>query len=311
MSLRSLLLLLAFTRMVASSQAAVIPNDLQSGDSYHLAFVTRDKRDADSSDIENSNQFVQEQAALSSTAGTDEGITYRAIASTEAIDARDNAPVEAPVYLLDGSTRIANGLADMWDGTLLAPITLDQFGSTWLEEYVWAGTKQIGTAYYPLRPHTSASYVIARFGSSSENDLQWISDGSALTTSQLRFYALSNPLIVPEVPEPASWIMWLGSAAMLGLFSRDRRGLYSGGWPASLNRIHPSGHPIGDLDQRSKENDVRRVYRHVIARSASHRFGRSSSTPLCDSRPRIRRGIVVAFRERWLLTNLRRPDLGN
>ena len=78
--------------------------------------------------------------ASSQAANSALGTTWRAIASTPAVDARDNtgtnpASTGVPIYLLDGSTVIANSNADLWDGNLLNPLNVDHPNTV---------TKQIG-----------------------------------------------------------------------------------------------------------------------------------------------------------------------
>src|SRR5687768_14537876 len=105
--------------VASSSHGSIfVPPGLNPGDMYHLAFVTRDERDATSSDITVYNAFVQVQAALNPTlTGTDMGVLWNAIGSTASVNARDNAPVAAAVYLLDG-TKIADDFGDIWDGSI-------------------------------------------------------------------------------------------------------------------------------------------------------------------------------------------------
>ncbi len=119
----------------ADLQASIyVPPGLSPGDTYHLVFVTEGYTNATSSDIDYYNAFVQSEAARNpSLTGTEMGVTWRVIASTSAIDARDNAHVEAPVYLLNG-TKVADDHADFWDGFLDAPVIVDQFVDTWPAE---------------------------------------------------------------------------------------------------------------------------------------------------------------------------------
>jgi len=121
------ILLIVMTVATSPAGGVVIPTGLTEGDPYHLAFVTSGTRTGNSTDIAVYNTFVQDQAAMnSSLTGTNVGVTYTAIASTETVDASDNALVEAPIYLLDGTTKVADGFSDLWDGTLDAPLDLTQ-----------------------------------------------------------------------------------------------------------------------------------------------------------------------------------------
>jgi hypothetical protein len=201
---------------VLNTQASVlVPDGLQPGDMYHLAFVTRGERNATSTDIQDYNDFVQLQASANAAlTGTDMGVTWRAIASTSATDARDNARVEAPVYLMNGTTQIASGFADMWDGSLLAPIGLDQFANP-ISTIVWTGSSTDGFA--TGQPLGSPDFRTA--GATTQSDGRWISQGIAGESIQT-LYALSTKLTVPgtaAVPEPAMYAVWLVLGSLGGL----------------------------------------------------------------------------------------------
>ena len=135
----------------SSARAVVVPTGLNPGDTYHLAFLTDGTRDAVPTSIGIYNTFVQDQAALnSSLTGTDQGVQWFVIGSTFGKDARVNAEVSAPVYLLDGTTKVADGFADIWDGTIDNPIDVDQYGLSVINpDPVFAGSDFDGTEYFP------------------------------------------------------------------------------------------------------------------------------------------------------------------
>ena len=133
------------------------------GDQYRIVFVSSTFRDPASDNIADYNAHVQ---AAANTAGLGSA-TWNAIASTwdgdggAAVDARDNtgtnftvAPVGTSIFLIDGTTKIADNYTDLWDGTIDSqinrtesngayspPLTspFGQFGG------VWAGTTSSGT----------------------------------------------------------------------------------------------------------------------------------------------------------------------
>ena len=72
--------------VVSSVRGGVILPNLPVGSQYQLTFVTAGSRDAMSTNIEDYNQFVTEQAALNPA--LPQGLTWRAIASTATVDAR-------------------------------------------------------------------------------------------------------------------------------------------------------------------------------------------------------------------------------
>jgi hypothetical protein len=130
------LLTVCFSVASLAFAGPIVPAGLSPGDKYHLVFITRGVHDGASSDISAYNSFVQTEAAANpALTGTDVGITWSAIASTRTVNARDNALVSAPIYLLNG-TKVADGFSDLWDSTtpahsplLSAPINVDQFGA--------------------------------------------------------------------------------------------------------------------------------------------------------------------------------------
>ena len=64
--------------------------------------------------------------------------------STATTDARDNAPVAGPVYLLDGTTKVVDNSSDMWDGNIDNAIVIDQFQKYYAAN-VLTGTASDGT----------------------------------------------------------------------------------------------------------------------------------------------------------------------
>jgi len=223
---------------VSSAQAVFVPAGLQAGDSYHLLFVTDETRNASAAFITSYNNFVQEQAELNpSLTGTDQGITYNAVASALRLDvddilvgvsARDNALVEAPVYLTDG-TFIASGFDDLWntaniDNKLLpAPINVTQFGvvDTTSPLAVATGTNFDGT--YSQSPLGNIDLInqASKVGDRLQRGPQWIDDNIGPNGQLIpyNFYAMSQKITV--VPLPAA--VWLFGSALLGLVGMARR----------------------------------------------------------------------------------------
>ncbi len=192
------------------------PPGLNPGDVYHLAFLTAGSRDATSSNINDYNQFVQEQAdAGSLTSGLD--LEWKAIASTQTVSAIDNAPVVGAVFLLD-FTRVANSSGDLWDGAIQSPIDFTQNGITLGTTAVWTGTDVDGTSAESGFRALGTSRV--RYGLSSNTNGYWIVRGAQFDlNTKSSFYALSEAITVNAVPEPAS----LAIFGMIGLLACGRR----------------------------------------------------------------------------------------
>ena len=191
----------------------LVPAGLSVGDTYHLVFVTSTKRDALTNTINVYNTFVQNTA---NSAGLGD-INWKVIGSTFVrqgvfTNAIDNINVQGPVFRLDG-VLVANNSADLWDGSIQAPINVDENGVKHLEERnVWTGTHVDGSNGGPRSFSNDDGLfdtgTIAYYGSyistlGPVTDQWWITRAEQLKTVKNPFYAISELLTVP-VPEPIS-----------------------------------------------------------------------------------------------------------
>ncbi len=227
--------LLALTIISASASVAtagiIIPPGLNPGDQFHLAFVTKnDIANALSSDIDFYNDFVQAEADAGSVTGS-LGLTWKALASTDTVAARDNAPVSAPVFLVDFTTRIATGFADLWDGSIENELNVDQDGVERLHTAtstitIWTGSFANGLPYITVSAHRTLGSPLVYVGSTIRTGPRWMEEEPfSPTQNDHGLFALSEPITVPgnaPVPEPASVIVWL-SLAMVGVVSANAR----------------------------------------------------------------------------------------
>jgi hypothetical protein len=142
-------LMLTAALLLAPAAAGALPIEpagLMPGELYHWFFITRGAMDSTSDDIADYNAFVNAQAALNPDLS---GLNWRALASTESIDARDNAPISGPVFFLDGR-KFQDGFLDMWDGSNVGTLVpeIDQFGLVRAQDpfpWVWTGSDVDGT----------------------------------------------------------------------------------------------------------------------------------------------------------------------
>jgi len=201
------------------------------GDQYRFAFHTSATITAVSADIATYNTWVQGLANASTAynIGADDGVTWKAIGSTAAVDARDNTSTNPTVetgcaiFLLDGSTVVANDYADLWDGEIQHIINLTEQGTEWAY-WPWTGTEIDGTA---------------GTGGSSANPLGsngQVGQGNASVTTEwiwrvwtmdppenlMPMYALSDPLIIVvddpnlhSVDAGVDMITWSGQQVQL------------------------------------------------------------------------------------------------
>jgi hypothetical protein len=198
---------------------------LSPGAEYRLVFVTGATTSATSPDIADYNAFVTgfansvvELAALATS--------WTAIASTDAIDARDNTgtnPTDGmgvPIYRLDG-TLIATSNQDLWDDTLLAPISYTETGvhradvigvPHGIEEtLVWTGTNDSGAAACDF--YLGADGGGAVTGQWTDKFAPWIVASLEPTDSQMPLYAISG--VLTFVPEPAAVVLlWHATAGL-------------------------------------------------------------------------------------------------
>jgi hypothetical protein len=240
----ALLAATAFTIPAAQASITTVPGGLNPGDQYRLVFVTRNLVpnygpdggiEGYYSDIDVYNDavsyaanMVPELAAL--------GVDWKAIASTSAINARQNTGTDpslggVPIYLLNGDQFAAN-YADLWNiANKARDLNITETEAS-LSTSVWTGSDNDGAASSqhlgstnPLRGNSqisSGSFATGPWGGG------WVFDDSLESWQRGALYAMSGVLTVPGdpgvVPEPLSMFVWGGLAltAYWGKTSRRR-----------------------------------------------------------------------------------------
>ena len=125
----------------------IVPRGLAAGEPYRLMFVTSATRPCTSTSIADYNVFVAAAAAAApelsalATGWTCVGSTAGTNADANTLT-RQTDP-DAPVYNL-GGVRIAEGNADLWDGSLAHPVHFDEFAGLISRLPVWTGTNWDG-----------------------------------------------------------------------------------------------------------------------------------------------------------------------
>jgi hypothetical protein len=205
----------------------------KNGDTYRFAFFTSVGTNATSADISTYNAFVQGLADATGVygIGASDGATWKMIGSTDAVDARDNTSTNPgvdgtgePIFLLDGSTVVANDYADLWDGSIQNLINLTEQGvvSTY---WPFTGTYPDGTEA-PGHPDSRGALgdggEIGQGNSGSTTQWIWRTQTSAPGTQELQVYALSEPLVVtggdpfaPTVDAGVNMLTWSGEPVLL------------------------------------------------------------------------------------------------
>ena len=131
---------------------ALKPASISREQPFRLLFVSSTKRNATSAAIADYNQHVIDAAGartFSAIRAFKDG--FRAIASTEAVDARDNAGLTGtgvPIYWLNSNTRVADNNADLLDGTWDSESATSETGSvtsSFHKSSIWTGSNDDGT----------------------------------------------------------------------------------------------------------------------------------------------------------------------
>jgi hypothetical protein len=241
------LLTVAVAGIASRSDAAIVtvPAGLNPGDLYRLVFVTSTGRDATSSDIADYNAFVAtvansipELAAL--------GASWFAIASTSAVDARDNIDASPPsstgIYRLDGALVFAGtgtGPGGMWSGAVPYPPILDELGvGGTTGRQIWSGTLGDGTGGATGFELGSPRVMVGYDTDTAGPFPGWWC--CAFATEQGALYAISSELtVLAEVPEPGTiGLTALGGAILLFAMRRKQRNRLA----ARTDRTTPAHH---------------------------------------------------------------------
>jgi len=202
------------------------------GDTYRFVFITSTMQGAEPSDITTYNALVQglADATTAYDIGADEGVTWKVIGSTADVNALDNTSTHwtdespgSPIFLLDGSTIVANDYKDLWDGEVQHIINITEKGVVFTHwpftGTYWDGTKATGH---------DASFATLGGGDQihqGRSDIttewiwrMWTGDPPA---TPLPLYAMSEPLIItgdpalPDVVAGDDWLAWSGQEVTL------------------------------------------------------------------------------------------------
>jgi hypothetical protein len=184
----------------------IIPEGVQPGQTFQLAFLTQGVIDAQSSDIDVYNDFV---ATAATTAGLSvvngQPVVWTAIFSTASVDARDNTPQTSPVYDVLGQLILAipYGLFADAPNFLENPINTTEYGDVLASAYVWTGSNWDGTSNLGFSLGPDAQFVA--IGNSSSIFPTWLNTAYWVSGAPLHLYALSSPITVPvddQNPDP-------------------------------------------------------------------------------------------------------------
>ena len=115
-----------------SSDSPLVPSGLRSGDRFRLIFLSSTERNAESTNIADYNKFVQDLAAAGHADIRAHSAGFRAVACTEAVDARDNTGTNGiglGIHWLGGAKAVDN-YVDFYDGSWDEEVTVrDESGA--------------------------------------------------------------------------------------------------------------------------------------------------------------------------------------
>ena len=186
---------------------ALIPSGIGPGASFRLLFVSSTHRNASSSDINDYNDHVIAAAGSGHSAIRALRDGFRVVASTTAVDARDNTATTytaankgVPIHWLNGD-RVADDYEDFYDGSWdnRSGKGKNEAGAGFSNTaWIWTGSRDNGTEGGALGNSAGSTPVQLR-GSTT------LGSNSLFTvTLSLHLFGLSQVLQVQERPEFAS-----------------------------------------------------------------------------------------------------------
>ena len=179
---------------------SLIPSGLGEGDQFRLLCVSSVKRTAQASNIATYNAWIQTQAAAGHTDIQEYSSVFRAVGSTEAVDARDNTVTSGTgvaIYWLDGN-KVADNYGDFYDGDWDDETAVkDESGTAVTGASAWTGSKDDGTEFFQDDPPTSRALGNSgnhwvRYGTPDDDSGGPLSRSTANRTDEGRIYGLSG-----------------------------------------------------------------------------------------------------------------------
>ena len=138
-------------KITVPSNWGLIPTGLGTGDRFRLLIVSRSSNNADDTDIANYNSWVQTGVAAGHAGIRAYSDGFRVVASTAAVDARENTGTTysdddkgVPIYWL-GGTKVADEYEDFYDGS-------------WDDEANPKDESGSAVSVSPLRLHTGSGH---------------------------------------------------------------------------------------------------------------------------------------------------------
>jgi hypothetical protein len=200
-----------------AAEAAFTPPSLPAGAGYRIIFTTSEFTNALSSAIGDYNAVVAGSAATNPDLPS---ATWKAIGSTDGVSAADNIDCGAtcnalPIFNVNG-VKVAESIADFFDGSILVDLTTAQNGGS-LGSYVkvWTGSTSSGLQQAGATLGSLASIV--GLGQLTTNG-DYLDHSSFSFGQYFRLYGISDALRIPDqtVPAPGGIVLMLLGLGALG-----------------------------------------------------------------------------------------------
>ena len=195
---------------------SLVPSGLQEGDQFRLLFISSAHRNASPSEIATYNTWIQARAANGHTDIQDYSSSFRAVGSTEDMDARDNTGTTytssdkgVAIYWLNGN-KVADDYEDFYDEDWDEEASMkNESGTAETGVSAWTGSDHDGTEMLQGTPETSralgnSNNAWVRFGKTDSASHGPLSGATANRTGNKRIYGLSGVFEVVAGNNPAT-----------------------------------------------------------------------------------------------------------
>ena len=212
----------------AAAAPVTVPVDLAPGQQYRLAFITSGTYNGGAFQPDPLTFYLETPDFVEDHVNSQPGLAalgsfWEVIASFDtSLYARDLTNTDptvdgagVPIYLLDGTTRIADDYADLWDGALAAPIHIREDGTP-LDDgvhHIFTGTDSAGNVTPSFQLGQSGLVTAGRIivGNPnwpfSFNNVTWVEATTIDASESHHYYGLSGLLMVPQafaLPAPGA-----------------------------------------------------------------------------------------------------------